>query len=356
MSGARRPRTTQRVAALLLMLATLVSLATHTSAAPGRQQVAEAKQRLEALNSDLSVLVEQFNLARIRLADAEQRFEQTRTDAEHARALADDALADLSERASRAYQGIQSQWSTLFEATSLADFSDRLEFMEQLAQADADLASAASNAEQEAVWLADELKATVQERRSALREIGRRQAEIRDLIEEARRVYDELEQRYRDALAAERTAAEAAAQAQAVADATGATAGPPQPVPVVNGSVDAVIAAARSVIGVPYVFGAADPAVGFDCSGLTMWAWAHAGVVLPHSSTLQYSSLPQVDRSSLQPGDLIFSSYGRLGSGIIDHVALYIGGGQTIAATSPSSPVSYRPIDWDAYVGAARPG
>ena len=51
----------------------------------------------------------------------------------------------------------------------------------------------------------------------------------------------------------------------------------PGPVPVVSGSVDAVIAAARSVIGVPYVFGAADPAVGFDCSGLTMWAWAHAG-------------------------------------------------------------------------------
>lgn len=161
-------------------------------------------------------------------------------------------------------------------------------------------------------------------------------------------IYEDLERKYRDALAA----AEAAAAAQQQSDVSGFT----DQVSVVNGSVDAVIAAARSVIGVPYVFGAADPDVGFDCSGLTMWAWAHAGVSLPHSSTMQYNSLPRVDRSALEPGDLIFSSFGRLGSGVVDHVALYIGGGQTIAATNPSSPVGYRSIDWDAYVGAARPG
>jgi cell wall-associated NlpC family hydrolase len=87
-----------------------------------------------------------------------------------------------------------------------------------------------------------------------------------------------------------------------------------------------------------------------------MWAWAHAGVWLPHSSTAQYSALPHIDRSQLQPGDLVFSSYGRLGSGVIDHVALYIGGGQTIAASNPSTGVAYRSIDWNAYVGAGRPG
>ena len=338
----------------LIMVLASIGATSLSSASPGKQDVADAKQRLDSLNGELSVVVEQFNLARIRLVQAEQHLEETREEATRARARADDALAELNDRAGRVYQGFQSQWSTLLEASSIADFSDRIEFMGQLAQADADLATTASNEQREALWLADELEKTVEERRSILQDIERKQAEIRSLIDQAQKTYEELDRKYRDALAAERAAAAAAAEAQAGSDiTTGVT---PGPVPVVSGSVDAVIAAARSVIGVPYVFGAADPAVGFDCSGLTMWAWAHAGVSLPHSSSLQYASLPHIDSSALQPGDLVFSSYGRLGSGVIDHVALHIGGGQTIAASNPSSPVGYRAIDWDAVVGAARPG
>ena len=352
MTAAWRQKASRLGALSLITVLVSVSLASLSSAAPSKRDVAQAKERLDALNGELSVLVERFNVARIRLAEAEQRLDETREQADLARARADDAIADLNESAGRAYRGMQSQWSALLEADSLADFSDRLEFMGHLAQAETDLATTASNAEQEAKWLADELEKTVEERRSVLNDIDRRQTQIRGLIDQAREVYE----KYRDAFAAERAAAAAAAAAQENAG-LGSTMGvTPGPVPVVSGSVDAVLAAARSVIGVPYVFGAADPAVGFDCSGLTMWAWAHAGVSLPHSSTLQYASLPYVDRTALQAGDLIFSSYGRLGSGVIDHVALYIGGGQTIAATNPSSPVAYRTIDWGAYVGAARPG
>jgi len=338
----------------LIMVLASIGATSLSSASPSKQDVTDAKQRLDSLNGELSVVVEQFNLARIRLMQAEQHLEETREEATRARARADDALAELNDRAGRVYQGFQSQWSTLLEASSLADFSDRIEFMGQLAQADADLATTASNEQREALWLADELEKTVEERRSILEDIERKQAEIRSLIDQAQTTYEQLGRQYRDALAAERAAAAAAAEAQTGSDiTTGVT---PGPVPVVSGSVDAVIAAAQSVIGAPYIFGAADPAVGFDCSGLTMWTWAHAGVSLPHSSSLQYASLPPIDSSALQPGDLVFSSYGRLGSGVVDHVALYIGAGQTIAASSPSSPVGYRAIDWDAIVGAARPG
>ena len=354
MIGARRQKAKRLGAVSLIMVLASIGATSLSSASPGKQDVADAKQRLDSLNGELSVVVEQFNLARIRLVQAEQHLEETREEATRARARADDALAELNDRAGRVYQGFQSQWSTLLEASSIADFSDRIEFMGQLAQADADLATTASNEQREALWLADELEKTVEERRSILQDIERKQAEIEGLIDQARKTYEELDRKYRDALAAERAAAAAAAEAQARSDITTGIA--PGPVPVVSGSVDAVIAAAGSVIGVPYVFGAADPAVGFDCSGLTMWAWAHAGVSLPHSSSLQYASLPHIDSSALQPGDLVFSSYGRLGSGVIDHVALYIGAGQTIAASSPSSPVGYRAIDWDEVVGAARPG
>jgi cell wall-associated NlpC family hydrolase len=88
------------------------------------------------------------------------------------------------------------------------------------------------------------------------------------------------------------------------------------------------IAAARSVLGAPYVYGAAGPGA-FDCSGLTMWAYAQAGVALPHSASAQYAAFPHVSLSALRPGDIVY--YGDYGP----HVALYVGDGMIIHATHP---------------------
>jgi cell wall-associated NlpC family hydrolase len=360
MTAHRQTTSVRRVLGTLLVLVATFGAAPVTSAAPSRDDLAQAKARLDALNGELSVLVEEYNLALIRLQQVEDRLDETRAVVARTGSRADAALDAVNDNAADAYMGFQSQFASLLDSSSLADLSDRLEFIGQIAGANSDLATTATNAEQEARWVADELRKELAERRVVLENINARRDDITAKIDEARQIYEQLGREYRAALARQRVAAEAAAEAQAQADAATTTTGgavpAPTPVPVVNGSVDAVIAAARSVIGEPYVFGAADPAVGFDCSGLTMWAWAHAGVSLPHSSTAQYAALPHVDRTQLQPGDLVFSSYGRLGSGVIDHVALYVGGGQTIAASNPSVPVGYRTIDWDAYVGAGRPG
>jgi cell wall-associated NlpC family hydrolase len=111
-----------------------------------------------------------------------------------------------------------------------------------------------------------------------------------------------------------------------------------------------VLAAAYSVIGTPYQFGGASPESGFDCSGFTMWSWAHAGVSLPHSSAAQYSSLPHVAREDLQPGDLLFFY------SPISHVGMYVGGGQMIHSSHPGTTVGVVAVYWDSFVGAARPG
>lgn len=106
---------------------------------------------------------------------------------------------------------------------------------------------------------------------------------------------------------------------------------------------------AKAQLGEPYVFGASGPS-SWDCSGLTMAAWAQAGVSLPHSSRQQYYQGPQISRSQLQPGDLVFFYSD------IHHVGLYAGNGMVLHAPKPGDVVEYIDIDYMPYAGATRPG
>ncbi|WP_151484311.1 C40 family peptidase [Streptomyces albicerus] len=99
----------------------------------------------------------------------------------------------------------------------------------------------------------------------------------------------------------------------------------------------AAVAAARSVVGRPYIWGANGPA-GFDCSGLTQWSYAQAGIGLPRTSQGQAQAGEQVPLSQAQPGDLV--TYRDDAS----HVGMYVGNGQVIHAPYPGAPVRYDPV------------
>ena len=114
---------------------------------------------------------------------------------------------------------------------------------------------------------------------------------------------------------------------------TKSTTPPPTPPPATNvpapkAGVDAVIAFARAQLGEPYVWAAAGPN-SWDCSGLTMVAWAQAGVRLAHYTGSQYKQTARVPVDQLKPGDLVF--FGPSVAGI-HHVGLFIGNGQMIHA------------------------
>jgi len=125
---------------------------------------------------------------------------------------------------------------------------------------------------------------------------------------------------------------------------------PTPDVPPPSGRAAMAVAAARSMLGVPYVAFQASPSRGFDCSGLTMWAWAQAGVSLPHQSGMQYASNPHVPKDQAQPGDLVFFY------SPISHVGMYIGGGMMIDAPHTGALVRLVPVRWNRVVGVARPG
>jgi cell wall-associated NlpC family hydrolase len=93
--------------------------------------------------------------------------------------------------------------------------------------------------------------------------------------------------------------------------------------------------AAMSQRGKMYVWGAAGPS-NYDCSGLTMWAYKQVGISLPHSSRGQYGYGKPVSDGQFMPGDLLF--YGS-SPGSIHHVAMYIGNGQLVHASTSGTPV-----------------
>ncbi|MGA9162283.1 MAG: NlpC/P60 family protein [Actinomycetota bacterium] len=344
MTGRRAHLVARLSIAVLLATSASVGAATLSSASPSREEVQQAQARLDALNQDLDLMVEQYNQARIKLQEVQARLADVRSQAQHAQATADRATAALNANASRAYRGVGSQIAELFDSASLADFSDRLEFIGSMAQADSDLAVEAELARQEAKWTAAELQGTVDERQGIVDALAAKQDQIESRVAEARDLYEELNRKYHDALAAQ-------AAAQAAASTGGSSGGSPiPPPPAPNANVAAVLDAAYSVIGTPYQYGGSSPETGFDCSGFTMWAWSHAGVYLPHSSAAQYASLPHVAQSDLQPGDLVFFY------SPISHVGIYVGGGQMIHSPNTGSVVSVVPIYWDSFVGAARPG
>ncbi len=98
--------------------------------------------------------------------------------------------------------------------------------------------------------------------------------------------------------------------------------------PAPKAGVAAVIAFARAQLGEPYVW-AADGPDSWDCSGLTMMAWAQAGVKLSHYTGSQYKQTARIPVDELKPGDLVF--FGPSVAGI-HHVGLFIGNGQMIHA------------------------
>lgn len=398
------------VAAALALSGLVVMPSATARVSHGDLAAAEAK--LSALNERQSLLDEEYNQARIRLDGTRAKLAQSRRAMRRAAREAAQASRGLSRVVRAGYESIGSELGFLLGSDTIQSLSDRAEFMGIIAGEQQQVLDHAINARHRREWAAGSLAGAVKRQRDAVvslatkrsqlvdvvaseqrliaelqaqlrrQEIARQRAQAKRRAEARQRRLEELraEQRRRAADRAALIAARAAAASpEPAAEPTSASASPstpspapepspssirvapepspspsPEPTepvaPAVSSDAQIAVDAAYSQIGVPYVYAASSPGEGFDCSGLTMWAWAQAGVSLPHSSAMQYDSLPHVSSSDLQPGDLLFFY------SPIHHVAIYVGGGMVIEAPHTGAYVQKAPIYWDEYVGAARPG
>ena len=346
--------------ATALLVTSLVALTTIGSMAePSRAQLDSAREKLRTLEGQSSQLVEEYNAARVRLGEIQDRLIETQRELSASSQAEDEARGMLDERTSDAYSvGSGSRLEVLLGDGNFTDFSDRMLFLEQIAQDNRDLALQARNAGQRAAWARADLQEAKQQQQEEQAIIEERKRLIEELIAKQQDLVKKYELEYQAALEAEREAERAAA---AAAGGTGDGGGGGGGVgngyetPPASGGASTAVAVALDQVGDEYQWGAAGPDE-FDCSGLTMYAWAKGGVSLPHSSGSQYASLPHISKSDLQPGDLLF--YAASGNNI-SHVSMYIGGGRMVHAFSEGSPVSVDSVaTWwvDHYVGAARPG
>ncbi|GAY09674.1 C40 family peptidase [Pseudonocardia sp. N23] len=115
--------------------------------------------------------------------------------------------------------------------------------------------------------------------------------------------------------------------------------------PVASGA--SVLSIVKSKLGSPYRYGSAGPSA-FDCSGLMYWAFKQAGVTIPRTSRAQSTFGTPVSKAALQPGDLVFFYKP------VSHVAMYIGNGQVVHASTAGQPVKISNLASMPFSGARR--
>lgn len=345
----RGPLARSLTAACAVIAATLSFSVISGHAAPSRSELADARSRLMELERDFEIVVERYNLVHERLTSLQARIGRSELEV---RAIEQRMRARRStaiELATELYKnGRAIQLEGVLSADSLADLDTRVSYLKT------------STAAQAQVFEKLSVDRSVLDQR--IEELDRQRAQA--LV--AQEIVDGLRARIESKIAgqqgevgrlraqieaAERRAAAAARRASAASVATAPTlviSSVPHPEPAPNGGAQAAVDAALSQVGKPYQWGAAGPD-SYDCSGLTLWSWAHGGVSLPHNSGAQYSATARVDLGDIAPGDLLF--YGSP----IHHVGMYIGNGQMVEAPYSGTTVRVASISRSDYVGAGRP-
>jgi cell wall-associated NlpC family hydrolase len=352
-------RPTLRVVVLSALVtgAVIASLApaAHAQSGDKRKQAQELADQVEASDVQLSALAEKLHAAEARRDAAQQTVQDTQAQIAVAEQQVDEILGLVQQNLASLYR--RTLRGTSVTELDFGDATDLLKrnqysqaqnnkdgaLLDQLAAAQQDLAAdrddaarardAAAFESQQIASAKDALQSARDEQQALLDRIkGQIAAEV--AAEQARRA---AEARARFA----EQEARAAAEGPAPAPANFPDVGPP------NGSASQAIAFAKGVVGSGY---STNPRMGptYDCSGLIISAWGAAGVSLSGSSGSMYAALPHVPLNAVQPGDLLF-----WGSGGGSHVALYIGGGEIIDASSSKNAVTQRAI-WGSPMGAAR--
>ena len=321
-------------------------------AAPAEEAIAPTHEQLE-------IVAERYNLARLQVERAGALLDRT----EARIAAAEARVAVVRSQSRRRIAAMYRRSGTalpfrLDQATAAGDLVRRAHYLDAAEAPDRELVDTLS---QQLRTLAAEREAQ-REARTQLQSTLDEAASMRKRLE---RMAAQAEAQAR-ARAQEQARAAAAVRASAPVNAPPTTPSrppasapspaptptppsPPPPSETASTRAATAIAFARAQLGKPYAFATSGPDT-FDCSGLTMAAWAAAGVKMAHYSGSQANNFPRVGWEQLQPGDIVVF-YPDL-----HHVGLYIGGGMMIHAPQTGDVVKIAPAWRTTFQWGVRPG
>jgi cell wall-associated NlpC family hydrolase len=314
-----------RLRALVLATVAIAITGTYATAAQAAPS-ADLKKQITTMENKLEDVTESYNAMNIDLAQTKKQESDLAKSLPGAKAALQAATAQMGTMASAAYmQGNVGGMDAILSGGS-TDLLQRMGYLDQL-----------SRDRQRDIAAYTATTRDYNTRQAALKTAQDKQAaQVKILAATKKDIEAKLKVLY-----AKRT--------QAYGRATEPSTTHSLKAPAVSGKAGKAVSYAIDAYnrGATYVYAASGPDH-FDCSGLTMAAWKAAGVNLPHNARDQYNSIPHISRSSLAPGDLVF--YRNLG-----HVAIYIGGGHIIAATTSGTPLKKQSVDVSPPYGYGRP-
>ncbi len=332
-TGRRRSRavlalTGALVAAATGVLAPSTAAADPTTSAQAQALVREAAQQLTAID-------EQVHEAELIVAAQQETAADAAAQAAEAQAALDVHAPQIRAIAQTGFTAKnQSRVAAFLTSASAAELVQQMTTLDMIAAHTnaviTDVAAAQAVAQQTQA-AADEAAATAQ---AGLEQLQAQKAEVQTKVAAYQADFARL------------SAAEQAAVTTAVA---GRALQAPRDLPMPPGAAGAAIQAALAQVGDAYQHAASGPDA-FDCSGLTSYAYATAGIALPHSSRAQSQLGSQVSRAELQAGDLVFFYTP------ISHVGLYIGNGMMVHARTYGSPVAVTSVDQSGFRFGVRLG
>jgi peptidoglycan DL-endopeptidase CwlO len=362
-----------------LILAFVAALVVTASATPQPESI-NAKQaqaqgvlnQIQSLDANLEHAIDAYNLANERLRAVKADLAENRRELGIARANLTQARAVLAEHAVAVYTSTSgdSTLEVLIGATSLDDFLSRVDTVGRVSDQGSRVLGEVVTFQNDVRARRARLKRAKARADELVAERARQKASIESQLATRRSLLHSIRGEIARMQAAER-ARQAELERRARAQAAAAAAAPPvlatalssesssssssssepaaaaTPVPVARHG--GAVGIAMQYLGTPYVYGGASPS-GFDCSGFVMYVYAQLGVSLPHNAAAQFGYGTPVDRSQLQPGDLVF--FNGLG-----HNGIYVGGGSFIHSPHTGDVVKISSLSgWYAstWVGARR--
>ncbi|MGW5209958.1 NlpC/P60 family protein [Streptomyces sp. NPDC004051] len=355
MASHRRPKQPNRARVTVLTTAAAAAVVLSSQAANAapseKPSKDEVKAKVDKLYQQAEQATEKYNGAKEKQEKLQKEISTIQDNVAKGQQELNELRDGLGSMASAQYRsGGLDPSLQLFLSADPDDYLDKAATLDQLSTQQVDALKKIQEKQRELAQQRSEASGKLEDLDSTRTELGKKKKEVQSKLGAAQKLLNSLtaeekaqlaQEEERATRASEREVLKASGSGSGSGTDAGTAAGTGSSAPVSSGSgrAGAAFAAAQSKLGTPYVYGATGPS-SFDCSGLTSWAYAQAGVGLPRTSEAQTGAGTKIySASQLQVGDLVFFFND------LHHVGLYAGNGQIIHAPRSGTVVRYESMN-----------